>query len=113
MHTKDINIVDNVPTEVILKFAPYLDRSTLFKALRVYHPDPSLFDSIRNLLHLKNLDIDLPAQPTQALLQTLFPLFARLDEPILDRYWYSNIYEKDKSAFTLFHTNEKQQWKIK
>ncbi|KAF9136959.1 hypothetical protein BGX30_010680 [Mortierella sp. GBA39] len=211
MHTKDINIVDKVPTEVILKFAPYFDRSTLFKALRVCrrwskilghlawshiaktdwhlpyfpiqqqnsesistlndsllspflqyvqtlewynnlsllptdivtnpqiqipiarlahilamtpnltrlslrivgdHPDPSLFDSIRNLLHLKSLDIDLPAQPTQAPLETLFPLFAHLGELILDRCWYSNIYEKDKSTFTLLHPNEQQQWKI-
>ena len=42
------------------------------------HPDLSLFDSIRNLQHLKSLDTNLPAQPSQVPLKTLFPLFVRL-----------------------------------
>ncbi|KAH7059852.1 hypothetical protein BKA57DRAFT_487636, partial [Linnemannia elongata] len=35
MHTKVINIVDRLPIKIILEFDPYLNRSTLFKALRV------------------------------------------------------------------------------
>ncbi|OAQ36787.1 hypothetical protein K457DRAFT_12440 [Linnemannia elongata AG-77] len=35
MHTKVINIVDRLPIKIILEFGPYLNRSTLFKALRV------------------------------------------------------------------------------
>ncbi|KAK3845753.1 MAG: hypothetical protein J3R72DRAFT_435558 [Linnemannia gamsii] len=207
-NSQNNNIADSLPTEVILEVAPYLDRSSLFKVLRVCrrwseilgrlawssisktdwhlpyfpiqqkdetldcfdnsllspflqyvqtlewhnnlslvptgidplpqtqlqttslarillmtpnlttlalrmvddHPDLSLFESICNLKHLKQLDINLPSQPSQVPLKVLFPLFARLEELNLDGSWHMGDEIEKTNAMA---PEEQQDWKIK
>ncbi|KAF9105928.1 hypothetical protein BGX29_011044 [Mortierella sp. GBA35] len=89
-----------------------LNLTTLSLRMVDDNPDPSLFQSMCDLKHLKRLDISLPARPFQVPIETMFPLFVRLNELNIDGPWYvSN--ENNTNAVALSHPQPKERWSIR
>ncbi|KAG0270736.1 hypothetical protein BGZ95_001590 [Linnemannia exigua] len=76
--------------------------------MEFHGPDPRLFDAIRGLPRLKVLDLDLPVTWGRAgvPIETMFPLFAQLEELHLGGSWYHH--NTDMSPIL-----EKASWNIK
>ncbi|KAF9079976.1 hypothetical protein BGX23_002878 [Mortierella sp. AD031] len=71
---------------ILLSMAPNL--TVLSLRMESHGPDSSLFEAVRGLQHLKILKIDMPERDDLVPIETMFPLFARLDELRLEGYWY-------------------------
>ncbi|KAF9900735.1 hypothetical protein EC991_006927 [Linnemannia zychae] len=69
-------------------------------------PEPSLFEAIRPLQNLKTLKINMPESYGTIPIETMFPLFARLDELHVEGSWYQP--ESD-----YFSNYKVESWKVK